>query len=511
MKLTCTTLLLMLAALPALGQIKGAIDANGKYAKENVSTNLLPHKAFDKMIIQDITYTIFGESSPVSGIKIDISKPEATISGVFLPKNLKTLLIGLEFKGGITDKSFSIFKGLNDFNTAFECRPSLHWIPSWNKAKYYTANKPVLLAKNELVVRRTTAITDTFHAIARLYNEHLTNFSGAQHTDPPLSVAFNTAQADIMIYFIKKITGSSSPLLVNTNGLAVLLTCMPQAQVLAPGEIDIATYYNELVDTYHKYLKLYNGSEEEELTRQINNVSKAWSHKKYWWFTFSPFARTEKITEHHTKFEGRDSLYFKPNYPFYYGINAMINRYHIWPNKIALFWRFGLTLAKANNINTLSSFNYETRTPFFSSGTSATEKVKTGTAYNYEQVKSGFASQVNAEIYLLPLRTFFPGIYFSSSINNSKLYTMPDMVGRANDKTMIPMEGGLVFNINSREKDKEKNILSLSVYTKFEDITDKRRTAIKDNKEETREDFMKRNFSVGIKVGIPITLPQRAD
>ena len=85
------------------------------------------------------------------------------------------------------------------------------------------------------------------------------------------------------------------------------------------------------------------------------------------------------------------------------------------------------------------------------------------------------------------------------------------MAGRDKDKIVIPMEGGLVFNINSREKDKEKNILSLSVYTKFEDVTDKIRTAIKDNKVETRDDFMKRNFSVGIKVGIPITLPQRTD
>ena len=510
MKLTYTILLLIVSTLPVLGQIKGTKDAKGKYPQEKLSTNLLPGKAFDKMIIQDITYAIFGESSPVSGIKVDISKPEATISGIFQSKNHKDILIGLEFKGGITDKSFSIFKGLNDFNTAFEIKPSIHWIPAWNKAKYYTANKPVLLVKNELATRRTKAVADSFYAIALLYNEHLTNFPNQLHKDPALPVALTTTQADIMIHFIKKITITNSLFLVNTSSLATLLACMPQASAVG-GQIDITTYYDELVELYSKYEKLYKGREEEELTKQINNVSKAWSHKKYWWFTFSPFGRAEKITEYHTKFEGRDSLYFKPNYPFYYGVSAMLNRYHVWPKSVALFWRVGLTLARANNISSLSSFNYETRTPFFSSGSTATEKVKTGTAYNYDQVKSDFASQLTGEIYLLPLKTFIPGFYFSTSVNTSKLYTLPDMAGRDKDKIVIPMEGGLVFNINSREKDKEKNILSLSVYTKFEDVTDKIRTAIKDNKVETRDDFMKRNFSVGIKVGIPITLPQRTD
>jgi hypothetical protein len=272
-----------------------------------------------------------------------------------------------------------------------------------------------------------------------------------------------------------------------------------------------STYIDAIVETYKKYLKTYENRESEELSKQIANVSTAWTQKKYWWFTISPFARTEKITEYHTKYNGLDSLYFKPNYPFYYGINAMINRYRLWPNKVALFWKLGIGLSHANNLTSLSSFNYETTSPFFSYGSTVTTKNKSGTAYNNSDIKSDFLSQLSSEIYLLPLKSFFPGIYVSGSINSSKLYNLPNVVDRENDKILIPIECGFVFNINSREKDKEKSILSISAYFRYEDVTDKRRVSKTNGLEETTDDFTKRNRSFGLKVGIPITLPQRSN
>ena len=88
--------------------------------------DLLSNKAFDKLVIQDITYSIFGESTPVAGIEVDISKPEASLSGIIPLNKDKSLLLGLDFKGGITDKSFSLLKGYNTFNTAFEFKLSFY-------------------------------------------------------------------------------------------------------------------------------------------------------------------------------------------------------------------------------------------------------------------------------------------------------------------------------------------------------------------------------------------------
>ncbi len=142
-------------------------------------------------------------------------------------------------------------------------------------------------------------------------------------------------------------------------------------------------------------------------------------------------------------------------------------------------------------------------------GNSSTEKTKTGIAYNKSDVKSDFLGQLGAEYYLLPLKSFIPGLYLSTSLNVSSLYRLNNIVGRENDNLQISSEGGLVFNINSREKDKEKSILSLSMYVRFEDITDTKRTSKQDNKLESKDDYLKRNLSFGLKVGVPITLPQK--
>src|SRR5688572_25254672 len=80
---------------------------------------VLPDTAFDRMVIRDITFAIVGENTPVTGIKIDVSKPEGTISGMFpLRKGTSATILGFELKGGVTDKNFSFLKGLNNANSA---------------------------------------------------------------------------------------------------------------------------------------------------------------------------------------------------------------------------------------------------------------------------------------------------------------------------------------------------------------------------------------------------------
>lgn len=498
MKLTTLMVSLFLWTVSALAQ-KGT---------EDIAKDLLPPKSFDKMIIGDITYAIFGESSPVSGIKVDISKPEGTISGVFQSKKYPSILVGLEFKGGVTDKNFSILNGQKTFNTAFEFRPSLHYIPSKNKAKYYSKEIQILQVKNARITAKTIALKDSFSAVVLIYNKHLKHYPKLNDdTKNPPSLKDETAQRDILIYFIKQAVDSKTAVPDNKNSLTTILDAIKEAD-----KNKIAENYNDtIVETYKKYKKLYESSEDDEISRQIANVAKAWSQKKYVWLTISPFVRTEKLSEYHTKFEGLDSLYFKSTYPVYYGVSLMLNRYRLWPNRVALYCKAGLSFSYANNIASLSSFNHEKITPFFNAGGSVYTKKETGTAYNYDEIKSDFATQFSGEIYLIPLKTFFPGIYFAGSINNSNLYKLSTVKGREDDKIFIPLEGGFVFSINSREKDKEKSLLSLSAYCRNEDITDKIRTSNTTGKEETKGEFNKRNITFGVKVGIPITLPVRND
>jgi hypothetical protein len=76
----------------------------------------LSEGVFDKMVVQDITYAIIGEATPVSGIKVDVSKPEAMISGAFTPKWID--VISFDFKVGSVDKNATIFKGFGNLVVA---------------------------------------------------------------------------------------------------------------------------------------------------------------------------------------------------------------------------------------------------------------------------------------------------------------------------------------------------------------------------------------------------------
>lgn len=88
-----------------------------------------------------------------------------------------------------------------------------------------------------------------------------------------------------------------------------------------------------------------------------------------------------------------------------------------------------------------------------------------------------------------PLNSFAPGLYISGNVNQSNLYNLTDVAGRQNDDIQISAEGGLVFNIANREKDKEKSLLSILVYARFEDFTDEQRTYVEPTKIDTKDDF----------------------
>ena len=486
------------------------------YAQES-NPELLSDECFDKMIIEDITYAIFGENNPVTGIKLDISKPEATISGTFSIKKAPWILLGFDMKGGITDKNFSIFKGLNNFNTAFEIRPNIHFIPSWNSAWFDSDEVPIVRAKNKLIENKSIATRDTFLVVATIYNKHLTNFSNSLY--PPAEIASFTSnitleQKKLLIYFVRKLTNKEHIDLTDRSTVDVILAKIEMAEKEENEEsnIKVETYNDAIVNSYKKYKTLVDELPAKSISQQIENAKDAWTKKRLIWFTISPFVKTEFLNFYHkdTHIDSTntdiDTSYFKKEYPFFYGVSASINFLRVYPKKITHYFKVGIDLAHSNNLISINSFNYETRTTFFSYPNNVTEKTKTGTAYNYKDFKQSFVFQLPIEYYLLPLKTFIPGFYINTNLRFSSLYKIQDIRDREKDIFLMSLEGGIVFNINS--KDKIKSILSLSPYVRFEDITDKKRTTVSTGVEESKNDYYKRNLSFGIRVGIPINLPQ---
>jgi hypothetical protein len=143
---------------------------------------IIESQAFDKMIRNDIAYAISGGSTPITGIKLDISKPEGTLSGMFPIKDKKLLfdLVSFEFKGGVTDKSFSLLKGNFVANSAFEFKPSFHFF-FWGSAPYGKGSEnkdkvAIVKVKNIQSKAELDRVLDTAYVVTLLYNHHLTVF-----------------------------------------------------------------------------------------------------------------------------------------------------------------------------------------------------------------------------------------------------------------------------------------------------------------------------------------------
>ncbi len=514
----------------AAGQTKKSDPKKPNTVKKIDDDRLLPGKAFDRMIIQDITYAVAGENTPVSGVKIDLSKPEGTISGMFpIKESNKTPfvkwfdIIGFELKGGVTDKNFSFLKGFNSANSAYDARLSFHYIPYWNSANYGDCSgedevkRSVVLVRNRLVDMKYQRLQDTIVTMNILYNYYFKNV-----TDSTVNTQLSTEQKDIAAYLIPKILGKPD-LTINANNetTGAILSRLGVADTTQEMSVDSVTnevrtyilikpnsFYETIVELNKKYQKLKKTFDDDKLDKKIANASEAWTSKKYWWLTWTPFVRTEKVTEFYTKYDDLDNV-FKPGYRWYYGLTFNLNRYLLYSNKIAWLFRLSASAFRNNNISTLSSYNYETRSPFFTSGTGVTQKTTGGTAYDTKDIKSGFDRQVGLDVYFLPLATIVPGLYVSSTLNKSNIYNLPNIVGRESHKFKLSAEAGFVFNINNREKD--KSILSILPYFRYEDLTDSRRTNMITRVEESKDDFQKRNISIGIRVGIPITLPKRTN
>ncbi|BAV07021.1 hypothetical protein SAMN05421788_102348 [Filimonas lacunae] len=483
----------------------------------------LPSAAFTRMIVQDITYAVVGESTPVSGVKVDVSKPEGTISGMFPTKDKwwnPFDIIGFELKGGVTDRNFSFFKGgFSTGNSAYEIKPSFHRITWCNSAKYGTKTEShpklqLLHAKNTLATEYKARVIDTVFVITSLYNLHL-KVLGQPKKLPKEVKSIKDSHRAIAAYFIPKIIKQSG-LTIDTSGKTwgQILNYLPEADTVIKGSkgegaIIIDTYYDEVTVLYKKYEKVYSGLYEETLDKMIVNSSSIWTKKKYLWWTFSPFFRSDKANEYYTKYDDIDSMYFKSDYRFSYGASAYLNRYCVTPNKFAILARLGATISHTNNLGNLTPYNYENKTPFFEYAPSVTEKVVAGSAYNNSDIKTGLEKQLAIELYILPLGSLIPGLYLSGTIGQSDLYKLPKVVGRADDTFKAGAEGGFIFNINNRDKD--KTLLSIITYFKYADFTDKQRTSLATGIEESKSDFEKRNISIGLKVGIPITLPKKTE
>jgi hypothetical protein len=469
---------------------------------------------FNRMITKEITYAITGENTPVSGVKIDISKPEGTISGMY-PTNKNYLpwdILSFELKGGVTDKNFNILKGAGSAGSAFEFRPTFHRITWQNSITFGRrgedlANKEISLLQNSLLDLKMKRTLDTIYTVTLLYNYYVHELN--QPAIPPKEISvIDSNHKRIAAGLLPKLTGQPTLIIDPEQDWEKIITPLHAAKIdRKTKQLDPSTFNPTLVALFRKYSKVYKNLEEENLDKKILNISEVITRKRYIWISLSPFIKTEKINEYNTKYLGQDSLYIKSNYRWTYGGNITWNFYWLTPSKWGILFRPGITLSHNNNIGNLTAYNYETKTPFFQNTPAVTQKTKNGSGYNNSDINEHFETQINTELFIFPLETFAPGLYLSTTVANSELYRLPSVAGRQKHDWRIGAEGGIIFNLTNKEKDKAS--LSIIPYFRYNDFSDRQRTSMAGIQED-KKDFRERNMSIGLKVAIPITLPPRS-
>lgn len=488
----------------------------------------LSDTAFSKMVQNDITYAILGDNSPTSGIKFDLSELSGTINGTFPIKRNPSYLFDFSIKAGGTDQNFSILKG-KDISTTFSFTPTLYrMIKGFNNAKYYKTNEFVIVKANNLVVeKKMNALKDTFNVVDILYNNHLKEVfeinsickkaKGTQKrksADEEIDLLSKNNYKSILLHFVSKIPEIDAEELEGMN-VQEILDRIGQAKLL-PYEtdennkvvcddinIDPSTYYKEIVDFYIKYEKLNKSLENEIINSQIKNAADLWSQKNYHWFAFSPYIKTEKANLLDTL-----SYTFTDKHYLYGGLGVSYNYLKTAPEKVSMYFKVGVNVGYASNKDGISSFDYEFSDTLFSKPDSIAIEKSSGSAYYKHKFDEGFAANFTASIYILPLKSFYPGFYTSFDFKYNSLYNLSEFDGIKTEKLKIAWEAGAVFNINSKEKDKTNSILSISPYVGFNDISDIKRTK-KTESSDPADKYIKGNLIFGLKLGVPIYLPKR--
>jgi hypothetical protein len=487
----------------------------GQYVETYKGVDPLDNADFKRMVRSDISYALNGEATPTTGLKIDVTKPEGTLS---YTSPFGKVLWSLELKGGVTDGGFKFLTGFKNLNSSFELRPSIHVITIKNDAAYgydpdASRAKLKIRAQNALVNLEAEMLTDSLKVITAIKNYHLFSIESLDFkSSKPSVLLIDTSLNDIKfkriaIYFMKKILDSDNLGVNEKDSFMKIIGVLSPVQLINSEPYSIG-YKEEVSILFAKYNKLCKNLEETVSDKKIKNANEIWTRKRNRWLTFSPFVKAENITAYKTKFNNIDSLYFDPISRYTYGLTGIYNFYSVYPGKMAQLIRISASVSRSSNLATLSTFNYEKVSPLFINGNSNYQKKSTGSAYEFNEVKFGALGSLGFEYYRFPLKSWIPGWYVNPNFNFSNLYKLEKVKGRQSDVFLASFEGGMILNINSKEKDKEKNLLSILLYLRHEDLTDSRRTTISTNDLEDRSEYLKRNLSFGIKVGIPISLPK---
>lgn len=444
----------------------------------NSNEPIMSRDAFNRLVRKDVSYAILGDGSPTQGVKLSLTEPKINVNAFVFSHHKQ--LATMDFEGKISDGKFTLFEN-NKFNTGFSLGFNYHLILNKN-AYRWTAIKSLkelaqlrvkeenrlaseqkldkeymaalLLAKTKIDVKDLT-LTDGVQSDAKslVFEDELLQFNNADAL---------TLAAKYFKYDTKTITNFDT-LLSKIAAFGSKIPC------------DLA----KLMDDYTALRKKTQRQKNELLDFEIETLKEFWTSKKLHWLSLhTDFGYQKYLTYDSTMAALQTTNAFAGNL-----LNVHYNLHVLAPTYM-LYFRAGAGLAWGNNLSDFKKRDYlRIDTLGITNGTTYVEETK-GVAYFTDGAALRFFPQpkIEAEFYLVPWRDLFfaPGFYLK-------------MAGILGKTTKLPTEIGLVFNVQSKEKD--KNYVSILPFVGFDNL-------LRIDSETNNRGI--KNWKIGFKVGLPI-------
>jgi len=282
---------------------------------------------FNAQIQTDIEYAIFGESNAFSGIKVDLVKPEASVSGVFKKKDWEWSLFGLELSGKVKNNEFSLFKGFRDAGSAFSLKGSLHRAAfrcQNNSRGFLNQDKLIYEAEIARLNKLINAKQDSFCVAMKIFNLYISNEDKFKQYEVPISnyCSMNSFRnSQLLVHFVNKIITGKRDKVDTSMSITKIVDAIEFLILDDSGKITEETYYPVLFSLYEEYKDFDISDLEPQIEKtNIETADKYWKSKNYNWWSFTPSITVENVNQLYSQTTSTgDSTFAKKDNEIYYG------------------------------------------------------------------------------------------------------------------------------------------------------------------------------------------------
>lgn len=471
--------------------------------KADKNIRVVSNETFNKIVKKDLEFIILGEESPLAGFSLDVSdKTKAKIVGK-VPA--KTGIRTIELEAGQKDNDIPLFEG-GKYAGQLELKYNHHYIPFASRYSYVkkanaVADSLFKLKKIELNDR----MLDSLEVVAYL----LKSKDSDMYTVATALSLEKIKEADDLTASQYGIQRRARPIIDNPafprdttlfrSISRKYFPTIPTYPIPSTEEIrdtvqKTTSYKADLLykDLRHLLSRLVKRNQ-LNVEAEMAIVSPFWLNKHFRWLTFSPSVNYQAYNIYGIDKDGK-MLPPKTTMPFVKGKLAIwASRYDVY-KKAGYLWRLGSEFVYGHYLMDFKEVKYYVRDTLQAEGNGNTvvEESVTSGLYRLKDSRRKEKLYLNfhGEFYILPRKTFMPGF-------NVKMSALRDELLPTNPYR-LRIQGGLVFNLLNKEKDKP--VLSILPYVRYANLLGQE---VKEG-DQVRLMTSKEKLSIGITIGLPI-------